>query len=128
MLQIIKESVTSGPKMSTISISYSRRSTMELIEKTLNAWSRIKSKAVMASSIICALISRIQYITRPTNALWFYGCNFIAWWSPTCFGHQRGHLQGGENRNTNTVERQLTGNWLSGTPIIRIRLALRVNL
>jgi phage-related holin len=36
-------------------------------------------------------------IERPKKALWFYGCNFIAQWSPTCFGHSCGHLQGGED-------------------------------
>ena len=39
-------------------------------------------------------------IKRPTNVLWFYGCNLISSWSPTCFGHSCGHLQGGENKNT----------------------------
>ena len=29
-------------------------------------------------SIFRALIRYIKYINRPTNALWFYGCNFIA--------------------------------------------------
>ena len=28
-------------------------------------------------------------------------CNFAAQWSPTCFGHSCGHLQGGKNTNTN---------------------------
>jgi len=28
-------------------------------------------------------------------------CNFVAYWSPTCFGLSCGHLQGGENTNTN---------------------------
>ena len=34
---------------------------------------------------------------------WFYACNFIAQWSPKCFGHSCGHLQGGENKNTNII-------------------------
>jgi len=46
----------------------------------------------------------IQYIKGPTNVRWFNGCNFIAFWSPACFGHSCGHLQGGENNNTNTIK------------------------
>jgi len=38
------------------------------------------------------------------NALWFYGCNFIAQWSPIYFGHSRAHLQGGENKNTKIIK------------------------
>jgi hypothetical protein len=38
----------------------------------------------------------LLYIKRPANALWFYGCNFIAKWSPTCFSHSCGLLNGGD--------------------------------
>jgi len=41
------------------------------------------------------------------NILWFYGCNFIAQWSPKCFGHSRGHLQGGENKNKKIIKMSL---------------------
>jgi hypothetical protein len=49
-------------------------------------------------SIFRALIRCIKYIKIPTNAFWFYRCNFIAERSPagSC-----DHLQGGKNNNTN---------------------------
>jgi len=47
------------------------------------------------------LYARNIYIKRPTGALRLHGCNFIAQWSPTCFGSSCGHLQGGENKDTN---------------------------
>ena len=31
---------------------------------------------ILICSIFCALITCINFIKRPTNALWFYGCNF----------------------------------------------------
>jgi len=40
----------------------------------------------------------------PTDALWFYGCNFIVLRSSTCFGHSCGHLQGAENKNTDIIK------------------------
>ena len=40
---------------------------------------------------------------RPTNALHFYLCTFIAFWSSTCFGHSRGHLQGDFLKTKNTI-------------------------
>jgi len=43
-------------------------------------------------------INLSKSIKRLTNALWFYGCNFIAWWPQTCSSHSCGHLQGGETR------------------------------
>ena len=46
-------------------------------------------------SIFRALIRYIKYIKRPTNTLRFSRCNFIAQWSPTCFGHSYCRLQGG---------------------------------
>jgi len=33
-----------------------------------------------------------------------YRCSFIALWSPICFGHTYGDLQGGENNNTDGIE------------------------
>jgi len=32
-----------------------------------------------------------------------YVCNFIEWWSPTCYGSLCGYFHGGENKNTNIV-------------------------
>jgi len=58
----------------------------------------------MTQSTFRALIRSVKYIKRPTNALRFCGCNFIAQWSPTCFGQSRGHLQGGDNKNTDTIK------------------------
>ena len=29
---------------------------------------------------------------------------FIAQWSPACFDHSRGHLQGGDNKNTDIIK------------------------
>jgi hypothetical protein len=52
-------------------------------------------------SIFRALVRCIKYIKIPTNALWFYRCNFIAEWSPAGSGHSCDHLQGGNNNNTN---------------------------
>jgi hypothetical protein len=49
----------------------------------------------------------IEYIKRTTNALPFYGCTFIAQRSATRFGQACGHLQGGENNNTNTFKNQI---------------------
>jgi len=46
----------------------------------------------------------IEYIERPTNALWFYGFSCIGLLSPTCFGHTCGDLQAGENKNTNVIK------------------------
>ena len=37
----------------------------------------------------------------PTNALRCHSSKFIAQWPPTCFDLSCGHLQGGENMNTN---------------------------
>jgi hypothetical protein len=34
---------------------------------------------------------------KSSHALWFYGCNFIAQWAPTCLG------QDGENKNTDIL-------------------------
>jgi len=56
---------------------------------------------IFTYSIYRGLIKCIKYIKRPTHALWFCASNFIAQWSPTCFGHSRGHRQGGKNKNTN---------------------------
>jgi hypothetical protein len=39
-------------------------------------------------------------LKTPTNALWFYECNFITWWPPTCTGHSCGHRKGGKSKNT----------------------------
>jgi hypothetical protein len=58
----------------------------------------------MSVAGIKILISCIKYIKIATNALWLYGCNFIAQWSPTCFSHPFGHLQGGENKNMNVIK------------------------
>jgi len=44
---------------------------------------------------------------RRTIALWFYGCKFIAQWSPTCFDHSCGHFQGEEDKNTNVMKMYL---------------------
>jgi len=55
-------------------------------------------------SIFRALIRYTKYIKGPKKAFWYYGCNFIVWWSPTCFGYSRGRLQGGENRNSNIMK------------------------
>ena len=42
-----------------------------------------------------------KYIKMPTNALRCHSSKFIAQWPPTCFDLSCGHLQGGENMNTN---------------------------
>ena len=59
-------------------------------------------------SLLCyllhVLIICIKYVKRPSDALWFYGYNFIAQLSPTCFGHSCGHFQGGENKNANIIK------------------------
>jgi len=44
-----------------------------------------------------------KHIKITTNSLWFYGWNFIALWSPTCFGHPCGHLQNDLSENSNTI-------------------------
>jgi hypothetical protein len=40
----------------------------------------------------------------PTNVPFFYGCNVIVLWSPTCFGYSCGHLQGGQEKNTHVIK------------------------
>jgi len=45
------------------------------------------------------MVSFTKYFKRPTNALCFHGCKFIAQWLPTCFEHSCDHLQGGENKS-----------------------------
>jgi len=40
----------------------------------------------------------------PTDALWFYECNFTVLRSPICFGHSCGPLQDVENKNTDIIK------------------------
>ena len=52
----------------------------------------------------CRRIIVIYIFFRKSNkCTWMYECNFITQESLTCFGHPRGHPQGGNNKNTNTI-------------------------
>ena len=44
-----------------------------------------------------------KFIKTANKCTWIYECNFITLESHTNFGHSHGHLQGGENKNTNTI-------------------------
>jgi len=48
-------------------------------------------------------LSKYVPYSVPTNALSFYGCNFIVLWSSIYCGHSSGHLQVSENKNTNII-------------------------
>ena len=75
-------------------------------KKSLSIFNKLTGRLVKfvdiswTRSLFCVLMRCIT----PANALSFYGCNSIAQWSPTCFGHLRGHLEGAENKNTDTIK------------------------
>jgi hypothetical protein len=69
------------------------------------------------SSWLLSLLSIIMMHGQQNikNSLWFYGCTFIAVWSPTCFGHTYGDLQGGESKNTDIIK--ICQNLFTGTEV-----------
>jgi hypothetical protein len=83
-------------------ITYIRALLEKLTVGHLHNKFHVSTKKISLSCWHNSLLRCTKFILKkPTNAFWFYKCNFITKWLPICFGHSCDHIQGGNTRNTN---------------------------